>query len=257
MASQKAVRSTFFSRCIGACFVVFAMLSGSNATPSSGIVISDQIVGTTSSSFFVIRTTTLRPPTYYSYRKRVELVELSIASGKIEQRCLARETAYAYDHEATQETWNETELASFGCQIFKELSRRGANYIEPESVGPEFHELRLDDHGLAARRAEDGEPRAWQLILTLAQIEARAAETTKLSTEILPWQTDNVGGETISIIKPDAGFETVPEICELHSVPARALRSDQLFVKFVCWSGDDDIDGAIFYLPIVPPPFDG
>ncbi|CAN0540026.1 unnamed protein product, partial [Scytosiphon promiscuus] len=54
------------------------MLSGANATPGSGIVISDQIIGTTSKTFFVIRTTTLRPPSYYEYKKRIELVELSI-----------------------------------------------------------------------------------------------------------------------------------------------------------------------------------
>ncbi|WP_306259722.1 hypothetical protein [Pararhizobium sp. IMCC21322] len=109
MMSQKFVLSQSCGNWIGVIYTVFALqfalLSGANATPDPGIVISDQIIGTTPNTFFVIRTTTLRPPSHYEYKKRVELVELSIPSGKIEQQCLVRETEYHYDFEASQETW--------------------------------------------------------------------------------------------------------------------------------------------------------
>lgn len=257
MSSRNPLRNIFSGGWIIALFAVFAMLTGSNATPSPGIVISDQIVGTTSETFFVIRTTTLRPPTYYAYRKRVELVELSIATGKIEQQCLVRETAYEYDFEAPQETWEKAELASPDCQVFTELSKRGANYIEPESIGPDYYEFRLDAEGVAFREADLDDPRPWQPMLTLAEIKTRAAQTTIISKSVLSWQTDDDGGGTFSIFDPDGEFETLPEMCELNPAPFRALRAKWMFLKFVCWSGNDDVDGAIFYMPVNDPFQDG
>lgn len=260
MISQKFVLSALFSKLIIAIYPVFTlsfvMLSGANATPGSGIVIADQIIGTTANTFFVIRTTTLRPPSYYEYKKRIELVELSIASGKIEQQCLVRETAYEYDFEASQETWTEAELVKTRCQVFEVLTKRSANYIEPESMGPHYYEFRLTAEGLSMRKTDIDNPRRWQLSLTLADIKTWAGEMTLLSRSILSWQTDDDLGDTFSLFDLDDEYETLPDICELNAAPLSALRQEWLFQKFICWSGDDDSYGAIFYLPVKAPPVD-
>lgn len=260
MMSQKSVLSAVFGKLIVVIYPIFAlsfsMLSGSHATPGSGIVTSDQIIGTTSKTFFVIRTTTLRPPSYYEYKKRIELVELSIASGAIEQQCLVRETAYEYDFDASQETWEETELVESGCQVFDVLTMRGANYIEPQAMGPHYHEFRLTAEGLLVRKTDHDDPRPWQMMVALADIKTRAAEMTKITRSILSWQTDDELGDTFSLFSPDDEYETLPDICELNAAPVGALRQEWVFQKFVCWSGDDDSYGAIFYLPVKAPPVD-
>lgn len=260
MMSQKFGLSAVFRKLIVAILPVLAlllaMLSVGHATPGSGIVISDQILGTTSQTFFVIRTTTLRPPSYYEYKKRIELVELSIASGTIEQQCLVRETAYEYDFDASQETWEEAELVESGCQVFDVLTTRGASYIEPQAMGPHYHEFRLTAEGLSVRKTDLDDPRPWQLMLTPADIKTRAAEMTKISRSILSWQTDDELGGTFSLFNPDDEYEALPDICELNAAPVSALRQEWVFQKFVCWSGDDDTHGAIFYLPIKSPLLD-
>lgn len=257
MASQKTIRSALYGRWIIAIYAGFALVTVAGATPNSGIVISDQIIGTTPETFFVIRTTTLRPPTYYAYSKRVELVELSLASGKIEQQCLVRETAYEYDFEATKETWNQLELPASKCQPFSVLSQRGAAYIEPESMGPEYYEYQLSAEGLAARLADSDDPHPWQLIVTLQEMKAWAANVSKLSRSILTWQTDDDIGETFSVMNLGSENETLPDMCELHGSAVSSLRLERLFVKVNCWPGDDDADGAIFYLSIKAPPVGG
>lgn len=258
--SQKSVLSVLSGNWIVAIYAAFAlqfaMLSGANATPDPGIVISDQIIGTSPETFFVIRTITLRPPSYYEYKKRVELVELSIPSGKIEQQCLVRETEYQYDFEASQETWTQAELVKSGCQVFDVLTKRSANYIEPQRMGPHYHEYRLAAEGVFGRRTDIEDPQPWQLLLTLTDIRNRAGETTMLSRSILSWQTDDDLGDSFSLFSPDVEYETLPNICDLNAAPVSALRQEWLFQKFICWSGDDDSHGAIFYLPIKSPPVD-
>lgn len=233
--------------------LLFALMPGAQATPDPGIVISDQIIGTTPETFFVIRTTTLRPPSYYEYKKRIELVELSIPSGKIEQQCLVRETEYQYDFEASHETWTQAELVESGCQVFDILKERGANYIEPEGKQPRYYEFRLTTDGVSLRKADLDDPRPWQLMLTLADIKARATEMTKFSRSILSWRTQDDLKDIFSLVDPAGDFVALPELCGLNAPPVSALRQEWMFQKFICWSGDDDSYGAIFYLPIKHP----
>lgn len=225
-------------------------LSFAQATPNSSIVTSDMIVGTTSSSHFVIRTTTLRPPNYYAYNKRVELVQISTASGQIEEQCRVRETAFVFDQDAAVETWNQTELETQGCEIFQTLSQSKANYIEPTSAEPFYYKFQLDADGISASGLYASDPDKLHPILALANIRSRAEKTTQIVTVGLPWPVDEDFGDSFSVFSQYEDFDIGPELCKLGSDVATSMRGKWIFLRLVCWPGDDDVDGANFYVPV-------
>ncbi|WP_306259723.1 hypothetical protein [Pararhizobium sp. IMCC21322] len=140
-----------------------------------------------------------------------------------------------------------------GCRVFDVLTKRGANYIEPEQKRPHYYEIQLADDGVSLRKTDFDDPRPWQLLLKQTDIKTRAAELTKFSSSTLSWRTHEDLKDIFSLIDPAGEYETLSGICELNAEPLSALRQDWLFQKFICWSGDDDSYGAIFYLPIKHP----
>lgn len=226
------------------------MAAPAGATPSPGLALSDSIVGATAKSFFVIRTTTLRPPSYYEYSKRVELVELSVETGTVENRCLVRETAFETDPNAPSTSWVQTELMLPACNPFEILSQRGANYIEPESVGPHTYKFRLSEDGLSFQETETDTGDVWTPVYVLDELRELAANATVVDAFNLPWQTGVDAPGTFSIIGTDDDYEPFYETCTPDPLPLKPLRLDWQFLRMVCWSGDDDSDGANFYIPI-------
>lgn len=230
--------------------LTFLVATTAQATPDAGLVLSDQIVGATARSFFVIRTSTLRPPSYYEYSKRVELVELSIETGGIESKCLVRETAYTTDPNAPSTSWVQNELMLPACHPFELLSQKGANYIEPKSVGTSYYKIKLGEDGLSFQKTETDDTGTWMPLLPLADVKTRALNGSKIKTASLPWYVGEDAPETINAVTIDDAYEPLYEACTPHQFPFNALRIEWQFIRLNCWSGDDDTWGASFYVPV-------
>lgn len=249
LLSQFSNWASQFSRAVPV-LITLLMTTHATATPDAGLALSDQIVGANARNFFVIRTSTLRPPNYYEYSKRVELIELSIETGRIESRCLVRETSYTTDPNAPDTSWVQNELMPTGCHPFEELSKKGANYIEPESVGPNYYTFRLGEDGLSFQETETDDAPVWTLLLPLSDVKTKALNGSKIQVESLPWYSGEDAPEMISVIAVDDEYEPLHTACTPHQFPFHALRMKWRFIRLNCWSGDDDAFGANFYVPV-------
>lgn len=230
--------------------LLLASILGVHATPGSGIVISDEIIGTTQKSFFVIRTTILRPPTYYQFRERIEFVELSIPEGNVQQRCTMRETDNQSDPSAEKEAWRRTEMKTANCRAFDILSRRKANYIEPRRLEASVYSFRLGADGIAVKATASDESTKWIGVLSAKETKRRAAAVAVISTSVVPWNTHQPSQTMLSLLGLERDDQPLHEACELESAAATSRNTSWAFLRFLCWSGDDDVDGANFYIPI-------
>ena len=219
-----------------------------HATPSPGIVISDHIIGTTPTSFFVIRTTTLHPPTYYRHQKRIEFVELSIRDGSILKKCALRETDYVSDAGVDPESWTQTEMQRPSCQVFGILSKRNAGYMSPRSKGDGMAAFRLGVNGVEARDERSDNNGEWTKIMSVSVIKARAAKTTSIAASDIPWQFSDDTTEALIIVGSADDIQPLHEKCELDPVPVTSRGHDWMFLRLICWPGDADADGANFFI---------
>lgn len=236
--------------CIIAVQLILASAMTAQATPSPAVVISDHIIGTTPTSFFVIRTTTLHPPTYYQHHKRIELVELSIQNGSILQKCALRETEYVSDAGVNPETWTQTELRKPSCQIFDILSKRSAGYITPRNTGNGPAAFRLGVDGLEARDDTSDDSAEWTNVLSAGIIKARAAKTTSIAASDIPWKFNGETPEALSLVGTADHIQPLHEVCKLDPVPVTSRDHDWMFLRLLCWPGDADVDGANFYIAL-------
>ncbi len=211
--------SAFCKKIIIAVQLILVSALTAQATPSPAIVISDHIIGTTLTSFFVIRTTTLHPPTYYQHHKRIEFVELSIQDGSILQKCALRETEYLSDAGVDQETWKQTELQKPSCQVFDILSKRSAGYLTPRSTDTGKASFRLGADGLEARDNTSDDSAEWNNIMPTKIIKARAAKTTSIKASDIPWQVSEDTSEVLSLVGTTTDIQPLHELCELDPVP--------------------------------------
>ena len=242
--------NTFCKTCIITVHLVLASALTAQATPSPALVISDHIIGTTPDSFFVIRTTTLNPPIYYQYFKRLEFVELSNRDGSIVDRCMLRETEYASDAGVDPETWTQTETQKPSCRVFDMLAKRRAGYMTPQSTGNEPAAFRLGAGGLEARTETSDDTASWSNVLSSKAILEWAAKTTSVPVSGIPWQTGADPSDNLNFVGIVEEAEPLREICELDPVPVTSRRHDKVFLRLLCWTGDSDADGANFYIPV-------
>lgn len=230
--------------------VILASASAAQATPSPAIVISDQIIGTTPGSFFVIRTTTFNGPTYYQYSKRIDFVELSVKDGSIVQKCPLRETEYASDAGIEQETWTQTEKPKPSCQVFEVLSKRSAGYMRPRSTDTGEAAFRLTADGLEAREDTADDNDRWTNIMSTKLIKARAAKTASIMASEIPWQTSPDPSEVFSLAGAASATQPLHELCKLDPVALTSRGHHGVFLHLSCWPGDTDADGANFYIAL-------
>lgn len=232
--------------------VTILMTTFAAATPSPSVVVSDRIIGATALRFFVIRSTTVQPPSYYEYSKRVEFIELSIETGRVENRCLVRETAFETDLDAPTTSWIQRELMPPPCHPFEILSQSGANYIEPDSVGPNTYAFRLDEDGLSFQDTDNEDKETWTSLYSLDGIRDRASKGTLVDASILPWQVEVDSSNSFSIVGMNDDYYGVPlyKTCMPERNLLETRRIGWSFLRLVCWSGDGDVDGANFYIPI-------
>lgn len=221
-----------------------------DATPGSGIVMSDEIIGTTPTSYFVIRTIRLRPPTYYRFHERIEFVELSIPDGNVRQRCKLRETDNQSDAGAEKETWKRTEVGTSTCRPFDILSRRKARYVEPRSRDGAYYSFRFAEDGVAVKDTLSGDSAKWVGVLSMKEVKRRAATVATISTSTIPWNTYRGSDANYDLLWLETDEQPFHEACALDPVAATSRDTHWVFLRFRCWSGDDDADGANFYLPI-------
>ncbi|MEO9875615.1 MAG: hypothetical protein ABJM26_17705 [Anderseniella sp.] len=228
--------------------LILASALSAQAGPSPAIVISDFIIGTTPTSFFVIRTTTFNGPTYYQYSKRIDFVELSIRDGSIVQKCAQRETEYASDAAVDRETWTPTEKRKPSCQVFDLLSKRSAGYITPRSTDTGKAAFRLTANGLEARADTSDDNARWTNVMPTKLIKVRAAKTTSVMASEIPWQTSPDPFEVFSLAGAANDTQPLHELCKLDPVALTSRGHHAIFLHLSCWSGDTDADGANFYI---------
>lgn len=223
---------------------------GARATPSPGIVISDEIIGTTPNSFFVLRTILFHPPTYYAFRERLEFVELSNSDGRVLHRCVVRQTENTSDAAAEKETWQRSEMDLQDCAVFKTLSDRDAAYIVPRNRGGASHTFDLGPQGVTVKDAWGDPSDDAVSVIPLTKVRQLASTIAVLSSEDIPWQTSDDETSWYALIDPDDDGEPMSDICELDPLARHAREENWLYLRFFCWTGDQDVDGANFYLPI-------
>ncbi|MEP3274812.1 MAG: hypothetical protein ABJN26_00775 [Stappiaceae bacterium] len=229
-------------------FASFAWSASALATPSAGIVVSDEIVGTTPNSFFVLRNTLFHPPSYYAFRERLEFVELSNRDGSVLHKCIVRQTENTSDAGADQEVWQRTEEAQTDCRVFQTLSERDASYIVPRGSGSAEFTFHLSAEGVTVKDAWAEPDEKAVALLPNAKLMAVASSVTAIPVADIPWQTGEDESSTYHLI--GTGAESMSEICEIDGTAVGSKRSKWLYVRFFCWSGDQDVDGANFYLPV-------
>lgn len=229
--------------------LVLAGTVSAGATPNSSIVISDEIIGTVADGFFVIRTTTLRPPNYFQFREQVEFVELSLADGGVRKRCTLRQTDNQSDADADNPTWQRTELKTPECETFEVLSRRAANFITPRSKGPGRFSYSLGAGGVTVQDIWAGDSPKTVHVLPIADIKRQVATMATIPAAGIPWPAEATSGTMYNLLEMGKDAEPLHEACELDPVATTSRGSSWVFLRFRCWSGDDDADGANFYLP--------
>lgn len=229
--------------------ILLAWTISAVATPNSSIVISDDIIGTVPDGFFVIRTTTLRPPNYFQFRERVEFVELSIPGGTVRHRCTLRETGNQSDADAEKPTWQRTQLKTPRCDVFETLSRRDANYIAPRNIGPGMFSFHLGADGVTVKDVWAQDTPKTVSKLSTEDIKRQIATIATIPVANIPWPAQATSGSLYNLLESGEGAQPLHEACELDPVATISRGSSWLFLRFRCWSGDDDADGAIFYIP--------
>lgn len=243
------MRAMSGSRLLIAIQIFLALTVSAGATPNSSIVVSDEIIGTVPDGFFVIRTTTLRPANYFQFRERIEFVELSIPDGSVRQRCTLRETVNQSDADAEKPTWQRTELKTPRCEVFETLSRRDVNYIEPRSMGPGTFSFHLGADGVTVKDVwSRGTPTTVGL-LSVEDIKRQIATIATIPTAVIPWPEQATSGDLYNLIEAAEAAPPLHEACELDPVATTARGTSWLFLRFRCWSGDADIDGANVFIP--------
>jgi len=248
---MSSLMKTYFGKAlILAIPLCLASTSHIQATPSSGIVMSDQIIGTTPTSYFVIRTTKLRPPTYYRFHERIEFVELSIPNGNVQHRCKLRETDNQSDAGAKKETWKRTELKMAACRPYDTMSRRNARYVEPRSRDGAAYRFRLTADGVSVKEAWSEDDSKWNSVLSMKKLKRRAASVATISTATIPWKTHAPSGGNYDLLWLETDDQPFHEACNLDPIATTSIGTHWVFLRLLCWSGDDDVDGANFYIPI-------
>ncbi len=243
------MRTVSRSRWLLAIPVFLSWTIAAAATPSPSTVISDQIIGTVPDGFFVIRTTILRPPNYYQFRERVEFVELAIPSGKVRHRCTLRETGNQSDAAADKPVWTRTEVKTPACKVFETLSRKGANYIEPRATGPGTYSFHLDAKGVTVTDNWSQDTPQPVGVLSAQDIKRQIAAIATVPATSLEWRADANSDGLASLLELGEGAEPLHKACELEPVATTSRGTTWLFLRFRCWSGSDDVDGANFYIP--------
>ena len=239
----------FYGIWVGVCAVLLST-TVANASPSPGIVFSDQLVGVTAKRFYVLRTTTLRPPTYYTFHKRIEFVGLSLGNGQVTQRCTLRETNNQSDPNADSEIWTQTEIRSAPCPAFAILADENAKYIEPQNNGPHTFSFDLGIDGVAVRDNESDQISNAAYVVPIETILRRASGITTIPLAAIPWFVEDDPVTEIALIESTLAGDPMHKVCELDPVPATSIGTMWVFLQFRCWSGDADVDGAVFYVPV-------
>ena len=187
-------------------------------------------------------------PTYYQVRRKAEFVEIELATTKIKQRCTLRETDYKQDAEKNDNVWHLTEAKTVHCSPYEILKAKKAAYIEPSSVGDESTSYRLDKKGLWSKNNYDEKNMDWQLLYSKEKLDQSAQKITQIPVSDIPFQPDawiDEGAKSASVLK------NVDE-CKLVAAPEKTASpvNDWAFFRFNCWTGDGDVDGANFYVPM-------
>lgn len=211
---------------------------------------SDEIIGTTPTSYFVIRTTRLRPPTYYRFRERIEFVELSVPDGNVQQRCKLRETDNQSDVGADEETWKRTELKVAACRPFDILSRRKARYVEPRSREGAPYSFRLAVDGVSVKEVMSENSTEWIGVLSIQTLKRRAANVARTATATIPWNTHSGSDAHYDLLWLETDDQPLHEACTLEPMATTSRGTPWVFLRFLCWSGNDDADGANFFIPV-------
>lgn len=230
--------------------ISLAWVITAQATPDPGIIVSDHIIGTTPASFFVLRTTTLHPPNHYQYHKRIEFVEMSVPDGNILQKCLLRGTEYSSDANVENETWKQSEMKRSPCKPFDILSKRNASYMDPRGVGLGAYSFQLGSHGVDVRQNSTEETAVRINVLRTKDLKARAARMTSIVVSSVPWKVYGSPNSEFSLVGVNDDPEFPHKTCELAPSAATARNTTWIFLHFLCWSGDGDVNGANFYMPV-------
>ncbi|MCC2110839.1 MAG: hypothetical protein KDJ16_02255 [Hyphomicrobiales bacterium] len=230
--------------------VFFATLAGmvgvAHATPGAAVIMEDRLLGADDRSFFVLRTTFLNPPTYYSATRQLEFLEISVWDGTIRSRCLLRRTQYDNDAAANNDIWTRAEEAETGCDPFKILAERGAAYAEPKAVEDGLNwKLVLRGSAVMVEPEAGGDRRP---LLSDDYVEVRSRATTVIDTAAIPWPTGEESA--FSIVESLAGGAPLDDVCKVDPWPHELFESKWLFVGLTCWTGDGDLDGARFLVPL-------
>jgi hypothetical protein len=223
------------------CFAILTPIAAV-ATPSPAVVTQDQLIGVNDRSFFVLRTTTIYPGSYYQVTHRLEFIELSIWDGSRRGGCLIRETIS--QDETADGDWKHIDTELSTCDVSTRLRDAGAHFL-PLSLSyhsPAVSYWKLGSGGVY--RAGEGP----KLILGWDYIDSRARAMNVVEDVKFAWNSELF---TLCPYCEYVGKElSLDDECRLLPDRPKSNFADWVFLHFTCWSGDGDISGASFYIPV-------
>jgi hypothetical protein len=225
-----------------------------SASPGSAIILSDDLLGANERSFFVLRTTLLNPPTYYSRTVRHELVEISLWDGSIRSRCLLRQTTSTVDPNTGLPVPGMSEEASPACNPFVVLAEQAAVAVVPLSKEPPAQPVKLAAGTVHINRNGDDN---WARLLDAPYVETRARALTRFDPASAPFDVGANDAETFNLYDPWGDQQPLSEACTLRPEVRTLTQAGWVFLHFLCWTGDGDVDGAGFYIPVSAKTFAG
>ena len=237
--------------------IIFLTLAGhpGNATPEYVVTTHDQLLGANANSFFVMRTVTIMPGSYYNTEYRTLFLELSAWDGHIRHSCTLRRALAETDPDV--DNWVLQETTPPPCDMAGHMRNAGAWFVRPTRTS-ENHALRLSRQGLDIRwRNEDATEFSpllgWPYIDTRARAMGVIDDLgdTGMWRDVpdtqCPWcEMFPAGGQI-----PDTMFEN-PDFpaCAVGTDIAAVPSSGWVFARFICNSDNTDTHGAVFYVPI-------
>ena len=216
-----------------------------DATPSPAVITHDHLLGANDRSFFVLRTTTIYPGSYYQFTRRLEFLEISVWDGSKRRGCLMRETTSTEDPATDPVDWSHSDAPTAPCTPAQRLRDAGAQYTLPTPIGPPPYALTLTDQSVQIRRGIGTDPAR---LLDWAYIDSRARAMGQVGGVDFLWQ--QTGAQTVCPYCEATEGLPATQACELDPAATDVPFAPWVFLRLTCWDGSSDISGAVFFIPV-------
>jgi hypothetical protein len=231
--------------------ILILVAGGARATPYAAVQSEDRLLGANDETFFVLRHIHIQPGSYYLRTERWEFIAISLEDGRIQDRCLLRETDFEEHLVDDKSKWQSTERSGPECDVFSKLAQAKAHYPELIGLNPPLQPVHLEGRVILITRS-DSEPPA--PLMNWSDIDGFARNMTLIEGVTLNWLPE--GEPFCAYCEAMPAEDGAPE-CSLSPAVQHVVPNGPVFLNLNCLTGDFESSGARFFIPVSSRLFQG